>query len=84
MLDMFEFVVVLGSFILVYHIYRQVRSPQLLNAGLAFLMLAVGSFGILARRLILAPEQHASMPFLFILDFGYMFAIVFFYKAMVR
>lgn len=83
-LSVIEYVVALGSLFLVLGVYRHFRAAPLKNAMLAFLMISIGSIGIVARRMLLPLEQHASMPYLYLLDFGYLFAMVYLYKAMVK
>ncbi len=84
LLSVIEYVVALGSMFLVLGVYRHFRAAPLKNALLAFLMISIGSLGVLTRRLLLPLEQHASVPYIYLLDFGYLFAMVYLYKAMVK
>ena len=84
LLSVVEYVVALGSFILVLGVYRHYRAAPLKNALLAFLMISIGSLGIVMRRSLFPLEQHAAAPYLYLLDFGYLFAMVYLYKALVR
>lgn len=84
LLSVVEYVVALGSLFLVLGVYRHYRAAPLKNAMLAFLMISIGSLGIVARRLLIPLEQHASSPYMYLLDFGYLFAMIYLYKAMAR
>lgn len=83
-LSIIEYVVALGALFLVLGVYRHFRVAPLKNALLAFLMISIGSLGIVARRMLLPLEQHASIPYIYLLDFGYLFAMIYLYKAMVK